>query len=108
VLQNVELQNAKLQNAEFQNIELQNAELQNVELQNVESYRTLNLTKRQNTKRWILQNIEIQNVDNTKRRKWQAWMVNIFGNYLFISALRLTKLYIDTTDTVDLRHTSLT
>jgi uncharacterized protein YjbI with pentapeptide repeats len=75
VLQNVELQNAELQNAEFQNIELQNAELQNAELQNVESYRTSNLTKRRNTKRRILQNVEKQNVDNTKRRKWQAWMV---------------------------------
>ncbi len=70
VLQNVELQNAELQNTEFQNIELQNAELQNAELQNVKSYRTSNLTKRRNTKCWILQNVEIQNVDNTKRRKW--------------------------------------
>ncbi len=80
VLQNVELQNAELQNAEFQNIELQNAELQNAELQNVESYRMSNLTKRRNTKRRILQNVEIQYVDNTKRRKWLAWMVNMFWN----------------------------
>ncbi len=70
VLQNVELPNAELQNAEFQNIELQNAELQNAKLQNFESYRMSNLTKRLNTKCWILQNMEIQNVDNTKRRKW--------------------------------------
>ncbi len=62
------LQNVELQNAEFQNIELQNAKLQNVE-----SYGTSNLTKRR-----ILQNVEIQNVDNTKRRKVQDWMVNIF------------------------------
>ncbi len=102
------LQNIELQNVEFQNIELQNAELQNVELQKVESYRTTNLTERQNIKRRILQNVEIQNVENTKRRKWQAWMVNIFWNYLFLSTFRLTKLYMDTTDTVDLCHASLT
>jgi uncharacterized protein YjbI with pentapeptide repeats len=89
VLQNVELQNVELQNAEIQNIELQNAELQNAELQNIESYRTSNLTEPRNTKCRILQNVEIQNVDNTKCRKWQAWMVNIFWNYLFLSALRL-------------------
>ncbi len=76
------------------------------------NYKTLNLTEHY----WILQNIEvqnvkpyrtlkyktstIQNVDNTKRRKWQAWMANIFWNYLFLSTLRLTKLYMTTTDTV--------
>ncbi len=70
MLQNVELQNTEFQNAEFQNIELQNAELQNAELQNVESYRTSNLTERR----------ILQNVDNTKRRKWLAWMVNMFWN----------------------------
>ncbi len=63
-LQNVELQNVELQNAEFQNVELQHAELQNVKLHNVESYRTSNLTKHRNTKRWILQNVEIQNVES--------------------------------------------
>ncbi len=90
VLQNVELPNAELQTAKFQNIELQNAELQNVKLQKVKSYRMSNLTKRRNTKHKIFQNVEIQNVDNTKRRKkWQDWMVNIFGNYLFPYTLRL-------------------
>jgi hypothetical protein len=42
--------------------------LQNVKLQNVESYRTSNLTKRQNTKCWILKNVKIQDVENTKGR----------------------------------------
>ncbi len=87
------LQNVELQNAEFQNIELQNAELQNAGLQNIESYRTSNLTERRNTKCRILQNLEIQNVDNTKRQKVQDWMVNKIWNYLFLSTLRLNKLY---------------
>ncbi len=82
MLQNVKLQNVESQNAEFQNIELQNAELQKRRitehwiLQNVKSYKTLkyktlNLTERQ----------------NTKSRKWQAWMVNIFWNYMHMHIL---------------------
>ncbi len=32
-------------------------------LQNVKSYKTSNLTKRRNAKRWILENVKIQNIE---------------------------------------------
>ncbi len=94
MLQNVELPNAELQNAEFQ---ISNYKTPNCKTPN---YKTSNLTESQ-----ILQNAEIQNVESYRTSKYKmstiqnvendlAWMVNIFWNYLFLSTLRLIKLWL--------------